>query len=266
MKKILISGLLMVGTSAAHAQTICNEEWESIAEKFTQGADIKTILSIWENKKEACDASSFYYLKLGWLLLENAKFTGAEAAFNEGLQVDKDNEVALKLALADLPYQRATRAFAEVNMDLLSEAQVRMQTFIEEYPDLPDGYASLTGVMLVKKEFKSVIENGLKAKKLGGNPYAYRNLAIAYYEIAQDKNATVAASEAIELSESLQADAELMLTVALAYSNLKEFKYSLAMLRLLVQSNPESQSTPEFQRITSHIREQYLLYQETESS
>ncbi|GLR72776.1 hypothetical protein GCM10007852_36840 [Agaribacter marinus] len=255
----------MVGASAVHAQTICDEEWESIADKFTQGTDIKAILSMWEKKKGTCGESSFYYLKLGWLLLENAKFTEAEAAFNKGLDVDKDNDVALKLALADLPFQQSTRAFADINWDLLNKAHVRMQTFIEEYPDLPDGYASLTGVMLIKKEFKSVIENGLKAKKLGGNPYAYRNLAIAYYEVAQDKNATVAASEAIELSESLQADAELMLTVALAYSNLKEFKYSLGMLRLLVQSNPESQSTPEFQRITSHIREQYLLHQEAES-
>lgn len=265
MKTLVLVVLLSLFSSNLKADEFCKSAWSSVAEMHSEQENMKVLLSDWKAKKDICKESSFYYLKLGWLLVENSNFQDAEKAFNKGLESDAINKELLLLGLAELPFQQATRTFSEIDTQLLREAEKRMLAFVESYPESSYGYASLTGLMLVKKDYQSVIEYGSKAVKLEENAFAYRNLAIANYEVGKDRDATILAAKAIEHSSSLEADPELMLSIALAYSNLKEFRYSLGILRLLAKSNPEYQTSTEFQKVTAHIREEYLSNQEKQN-
>mgnify|MGYP000479061352 CR=1 FL=1 len=256
-KKFVVFLSIVMWSSFVHSNQDCEIKWDDMSERIYQKGDLPGMIKNWTALETSCSKSDFFYLKLGWLLIEAAEFDKARDAFLKGVELSGNFKVDVELGLIDLYFQRATRSSNTLDKALLETANIEIEKFVQKHPQRAEGLALISGVKLVLEEYETSVNYGLRAVKIADLPVAYRNMAISYSRLLKAEETIGAANNAIELMDSLVGDRDLMLAVSMAYYELDEIELSYGIMQMLVEANPALGSDPLVNRIGVSIQRKF---------
>jgi tetratricopeptide (TPR) repeat protein len=253
---LLVCLFLWMNDLSANNQ--CENIWEEFLKTSIEAQYSKA--NAWSKERSKCPDKAFHVLKHTWLLINESRFSEAKSILQATLTELGGSNEEVELALATLPFQEGANK-NEVDNNLIKESLNLLQKHSLKYPNSGQAFAQMSGAYLVLNDFDRAIEYGEKAVAISDDFFAYRNLAIASYQVEQDAKSIYYSDKAIEINSSALSDRDLGLSRALSYSALKDFKNALETLQLMVQTNSSIQSDHEFQRVVRYIRGEYIKFE-----
>ena len=233
----------------------CEDKWNSLFSGSSRRG-VSELIKIWLNEKNLCLNSGFYEFKLGWLYIYSEEYTKALNTFKRGIEKNKGYVKDLKLGIADVSFNRASRAGQKSEYAI---AESLYREMIQEYPTWHAPYEQMAALKLLQDEFESSVEYGENSVRIQPTAYAYRNLAISYQNIGQYEKCIEAMNDGYELDKTLFEDKNLMLSTSVSYTKLKKFELARNTLAVLMQNREGIENDPDFNMVLNYLKNQLQI-------